>query len=119
MSWYLAVLKKYAVFAGRARRTEYWMFALVNFIISVVLQIIARASGSNVLTIISLVYALALLLPGLAVLVRRLHDIGKSGAWFWIVLIPLVGPIWLLVLMATAGERNANRYGPDPKAASA
>jgi len=109
MSWYLSVLKNYAGFAGRARRQEYWMFALVNLIIYAVLEVIAGVTKSSAVTI----------LPSLAVLVRRLHDTGKSGAWFWIVLVPFIGGIWLLVLTAMPGGAGANRYGPDPKAVAA
>ncbi len=119
MSWYLAVLKNYAGFDGRARRKEYWMFALVNFVVAVALSLIAQATNSTAVTIIYYVYALAVLVPGIAVLVRRLHDIGKSGAWVWIALIPIVGGIWLIVLAATAGNPGANQYGADPKAVTA
>ena len=119
MSWYLSVLKNYAGFAGRARRQEYWMFALVNLIIYAVLEVIAGVTKSSAVTILLVIYAVALIMPSLAVLVRRLHDTGKSGAWFWIVLVPFIGGIWLLVLTAMPGGAGANRYGPDPKAVAA
>jgi uncharacterized membrane protein YhaH (DUF805 family) len=113
MNYYLSVLKKYAVFGGRARRKEYWMFALISGVISIMLSIIDMAVlGSNVL---SIVYAVAVLLPSLAVSVRRLHDTGRSGGWIFIALIPFVGFIILLVFTATDGQRQDNQYGPDPK----
>lgn len=120
MKWYLTVLRKYADFSGRARRMEYWMFTLINFLIGVVLSFIDMALGSKVgalegYGIISLVYFLAVFIPGLAVTVRRLHDIGKSGWFFLIVFIPLIGFIWLLVLLFTEGTRGPNKYGEDPK----
>ncbi len=115
MSWYLAVLKNYAGFSGRARRTEYWMFTLFNLIAYVVLEVLAK-SVSSVFTILYLLYALAVIIPSLAVAFRRLHDIGKSAAWIWIALIPIVGGIWLLVLTCQPGQPGPNQYGPDPKA---
>ncbi|MFJ9814760.1 DUF805 domain-containing protein [Streptomyces sp. NPDC101151] len=116
MHWYVDVLKKYAVFSGRARRQEYWMFFLFNLIISIVLTVVDRAIGSNVL---SLIYSLAVLLPGLGVAVRRLHDTGRSGWWMLIALIPLVGVIILIVFLATEGKAEENQYGANPKYAPA
>jgi uncharacterized membrane protein YhaH (DUF805 family) len=116
MNWYLAVLKNYAGFSGRARRTEYWMFALINTIIYLALMVLDYYLKTS---IPALVYALAVLLPSLAVGVRRLHDIGKSGAWLLIALIPLIGPIVLLVFTVQAGTEGPNEYGPDPKQAPA
>ena len=125
MSWYIEVIKKYAVFNGRARRKEYWMFVLVNFIIAIVLGILvgiatsmdrnSHTSLAPLFNCISSLYSLALLLPSLGVFVRRLHDIGKSGWWFFIGFIPLIGFIWLLVLMCTDGQPGPNQYGPNPK----
>ena len=117
MNWYLEVLKKYVVFDGRARRTEYWMFALFNIIIVAVLLILAVVTKSPIFYILYVLYLLAVLLPALGVLVRRLHDQGKSGAWFWISLVPFIGGIWLLVLTCIPGTPGPNQYGPDPKAA--
>ncbi|WP_030814162.1 DUF805 domain-containing protein [Streptomyces sp. NRRL F-2799] len=116
MHWYVDVLKKYAVFSGRARRQEYWMFFLFNLIISIVLAIVDAALDTQVL---QLVYGLALLIPGLAVAVRRLHDTSRSGWWVLISLIPLVGFIILLVFLASEGKPEANEYGPNPKYAPA
>ena len=105
MNWYLEVLKKYAEFEGRARRSEYWYFVLVNTIISVVLAIIGAATNT---TILRGLYSLAVLLPSIAVGVRRMHDIGKSG---WYILVP----IYNLILASTEGDSGDNEYGPDPK----
>ncbi|BDH03819.1 MULTISPECIES: DUF805 domain-containing protein [Streptomyces] len=116
MHWYVDVLKKYAVFSGRARRQEYWMFFLFNLIISIVLAIVDAALDTQVL---QLVYALAVLLPSLAVGVRRLHDTGRSGWMMLIGLIPLVGPIILIVFLASEGKPEVNQHGPNPKYAPA
>ncbi|MGY6648979.1 DUF805 domain-containing protein [Wenyingzhuangia sp. IMCC45574] len=115
MNWYLKVLKQYADFKGRARRKEYWMFVLFNAIIGWALQGIFLATDIKIFEFASMAYSLALFIPGLAVLVRRLHDIGKSGWMFFIILIPAVGIIWLLVLLCTNGEEGSNDYGQDPK----
>ncbi|MFD3805685.1 DUF805 domain-containing protein [Streptomyces sp. NPDC058611] len=117
MNYYIDVLKKYAVFSGRARRKEYWMYALFNVGIIIVLSILDAVIGTS--PILVGIYALGVFLPGLAVTVRRLHDIGKSGAWFLIALVPLIGGIWLLVLTATEGQPQANEYGENPKAVHA
>ncbi|MFJ1733870.1 DUF805 domain-containing protein [Streptomyces sp. NPDC088254] len=114
MHWYVDVLKKYAVFGGRARRQEYWMFTLFSVIVSIVLAIIDAAIGSSILGII---YSLAVLLPSLGVAVRRLHDTGRSGWWLLIALVPLIGAIVLIVFLASEGKRGPNEYGPDPKTA--
>ncbi len=109
----LVVFERYALFEGRAGRAEYWWFFLANFLISLVLQGLGR--GASILAIVSLIYSLALLIPGLAVAVRRLHDTNKSGWWILISLVPLVGIIVLIVFLATDGDPGANQYGnPDP-----
>lgn len=113
MNWYLAVLKNYAGFSGRARRTEYWMFFLINFIIVVVLDVIGVAIKLS--TILGGVYSLLVLIPALAVGVRRLHDTGRSGWWLLISLIPVVGTIILIVFLATDGQPGDNQYGSNPK----
>jgi len=119
MNWYLAVLKKYAEFNGRARRKEYWMFALFNVIFSIVLslldQLLGTVSNGIGLGIFSGLYSLAVLLPAFALLVRRLHDVGKSGWWMFIALIPLIGGIWLFVLIVTDSQPGTNQYGANPK----
>jgi uncharacterized membrane protein YhaH (DUF805 family) len=89
------------------------MFFLVNILISIVVTIIGRIIH---LPVIGMLYSLAVLVPGIAVAVRRLHDIDKSGWWLLISLIPLIGAIWLIVLLATEGTRGSNPFGADPKA---
>ncbi|HKE93183.1 MAG TPA: DUF805 domain-containing protein [Povalibacter sp.] len=121
MNWYLGVLKKYAVFSGRARRKEFWMFELINFLIIVVLCIVDMHTGTiqpvSGLGLLSGIYSLAVLIPSLAVSVRRLHDTDRSGWWLLLGLIPLVGSIILLVFFCLSGTPGENRFGPDPKAA--
>jgi uncharacterized membrane protein YhaH (DUF805 family) len=114
MEWYLKVLKNYVGFEGRARRKEYWYFALFNVVILIVLSLIGRAIGTNILYTI---YALAVFLPGLAVAARRLHDTDKSGWWILIGLIPIIGAIVLLVFLLSDSTPGANQYGPSPKEA--
>ena len=113
MNWYLAVLKNYAGFSGRARRKEYWTFVLFNVIFSIVALILDYLVGTVVLFLA--LYALAVLIPGIAVLVRRLHDVGKSGWWYFISFVPIIGGIWLLVLLFTDSSPGENQYGPNPK----
>ena len=115
MEWYLKVVRdNYANFNGRASRQEYWMFILFNFIFTIVVGFI---DGFLSLGFLSLLYVLAILIPGLAVLVRRLHDVNKSGWWFFIIFIPIIGTIWMLILLCTDGNPGENSYGPSPKAA--
>lgn len=120
MDWYLKVLKNYVGFSGRARRKEYWMFTLISTLISIGLTIVDMVTGNvNATTgwgMLSGIYALLVLLPSLAVSVRRLHDRDKSGWWLLLVLIPLIGAIVLLVWMVQEGDRGTNRFGADPKA---
>jgi uncharacterized membrane protein YhaH (DUF805 family) len=113
----LAVLKNYAGFSGRARRTEYWMFFLFNLIITMVLDAIGLAIKHG--SLLGGIYGLAVLIPALAVAVRRLHDTGRSGWWLLIGLVPVVGAIVLIVFMATEGEPGNNVHGPNPKSAPA
>jgi len=119
--WYLDVLKKYAVFGGRARRKEYWLFTLFNMIIAYVLlaidYLVGTDYGSNMGLLYTL-YILATLLPSLAVFVRRLHDTGRSGWWFFIGFVPLVGAIILIVFMVLDSQSGSNKYGEDPKSVS-
>ena len=117
MSWYLAVIKKYAQFSGRARRKEYWMFFLFNTIFSIVASILDNiVFGTSIegFGYIYILYVLFAIIPSLAVGVRRLHDIGKSGWWLLISLIPIVG-LWLLVLLITDSQHGTNQYGSTPK----
>ena len=113
-NYYIGVLKKYAVFTGRARRAEYWYFALVNAAIYFVLGFINAATDKE-LFFLGTVYLLAVLVPSLAVGVRRLHDTGRSGWWILIGFVPLVGSIWLLVLFVLDSNPGENKYGPNPK----
>lgn len=113
MSWYLGVLKKYAVFSGRARRKEYWMFSLFNFIFTLIAVILDTALSTG--GVVYVLYYLGILLPTLAVTVRRLHDVGKSGWFIFIGLIPIIGAIWLLILTLSEGKPGYNKYGPNPK----
>jgi uncharacterized membrane protein YhaH (DUF805 family) len=115
IDWYLKVVRdNYANFSGRARRSEYWWYALCNLLIMIVLLTADYFIGLG-FNVLYTIYGLAVLIPGLAVLVRRMHDVGKSGWFVFIALIPLVGPIWLLVLLFTEGDNGPNQYGPDPK----
>ena len=103
MKWYLDALKKYAVFGGRAQRKEYWFFVLFNIIFSIVLSMFDGLTGTlNAETgygLLSGLYTLAVAIPGIAVSVRRLHDTGRTGWWFFILLIPVIGAIIFLVFM--------------------
>ncbi len=120
MNWYLKVLKQhYSDFSGRARRKEYWMYVLFNIIFALIAIFLDNILGFAFRGIgygpLYLIYIIAVFIPGLAVTVRRLHDIGKSGWWILISLIPIIGPIWLLVLLATDSQSGDNEYGPNPK----
>lgn len=119
MDWWKKVfLQNYANFEGRARRSEYWYYVLFNFIITASAYILAMIFvffGGFLLIPFIWLFSVATIIPSIAVGVRRLHDIGKPGAYYFFVLIPLVGPILLLVFFATEGERGENQYGPDPK----
>jgi uncharacterized membrane protein YhaH (DUF805 family) len=111
-------LSKYADFSGRARRSEYWWFFLFTVIVSIVAGIIDGVVGSDVANgygVVTIIVALALLLPSLAVSARRLHDTGKSGWWILLGIIPLVGFIVLLVFYVQDSHGD-NKYGPNPKA---
>lgn len=109
----VTVLSKYVTFDGRARRSEYWWFYLANTIVSSILSAIGQRL--TLFSILSVIYSLAVLLPGLAVCVRRLHDVGKSGWYIFISLIPLVGAILLIIKLATDSEPGTNAYGENPK----
>ncbi|MGE5106678.1 MAG: DUF805 domain-containing protein [Sphingobacteriales bacterium] len=102
------VLTKYAHFNGRARRSEYWWFFLFNIILSILANVIDVITNPNGAGMVDTIVTIGLLIPGIAVAVRRMHDVGKSG---WYVLIP----IYNLVLTCTAGDMGTNKYGTDPK----
>ncbi len=142
MEWMLMPLRRYADFSGRSRRKEYWMFALLNFIIFTVLYAImflamgpsfteammqaeagmepvqpssGMMAGVGIAGVILGIYSLAIFIPSLAVTVRRFHDQDKSGWFILLGFIPFVGGIILLVFMLLEGTRGDNRFGPDPK----
>ena len=120
IEWYKKVVfENYANFNGRARRSEYWYYTLASVLISIILMVVDNVFGLTFgiaeTGILGLFYSLVVFLPALAVLVRRLHDVGKSGWFLFIVLIPLIGIIWLLVLLCTDGDQGENPYGSDPK----
>ena len=112
-----SVFSQYAGFSGRARRSEYWYFTLFNFIISTVFSLLGQKIGF--FSIIGGLFSLAVLIPGLAVAVRRLHDIGKSGWFLLFILIPLVGAIILIIWDCQDSQPGDNAYGPNPKGVTA
>jgi uncharacterized membrane protein YhaH (DUF805 family) len=119
--WKSVVMTKYSQFNGRARRAEYWWFALVNVLIAVGISGVALilAAVSSALSVIAIlayvVFAIGIIIPGIAITVRRLHDTNKSGVWYFIVLVPVVGGITLLVLLLLDGDQGTNDYGPSEK----
>ena len=122
MNYYFKVLRQYVDFKGRARRAEYWNFYLISTLISLALLFIdSYVFGTNPMAgqsgMIGNLYSLAVFLPSLGVLVRRLHDVGKSGWFFLIILIPLIGFIWLLILLFRDSQQGENKWGPSPKEA--
>ncbi len=116
MEWYINVLKKYAAFSGRARRKEYWYFVLINFIIGILIGLLTLLpAGEKIFGIIFIGYSLAVLIPGLAVSVRRLHDTNHSGYSLFLLLIPLAGTIILIMYLVEDGTPGENTYGLNPK----
>jgi len=123
MNWYLKVLQNPTDFSGRARRKEYWMYTLFNTIFAIiaavadnVLGLTFEVEGINVgYGYIYLLYGLLVFIPELAVSVRRLHDVGKSGWYLLLAFIPIIGAIWLLVLFVTDSEPGSNKWGENPK----
>lgn len=118
MEWYLKVVRdNYANFNGRARRKEYWMFTLVNIIIAIILAVIDKVAGLDYAGgngIIGSIYSLAVLVPGIAAVVRRLHDTGRSG-WNYLWVLTCIGIFYVLYLLIIEGDHGQNEYGPDPK----
>jgi uncharacterized membrane protein YhaH (DUF805 family) len=104
--------KNYAVFSGRVVRSAYWYFYLFTVIVSVVINTLGGVTGSSAFQILSILWALAVILPTLGLLIRRLHDANHAGWWIFIALVPIVGIIVLIVFLATAGTQGDNRYGP-------
>ena len=119
MNWYIDVWKKYAAFGGRAGRQESWYFVLFNILVNILLAIIAGVLSDKLGLGLLGLYSLAVIIPGLAVSVRRLHDTSRSGWWLLITLIPGIGPIVLLVFQLQGSQEGENQYGPRPKAALA
>jgi uncharacterized membrane protein YhaH (DUF805 family) len=116
MNWFLLALKKYAVFSGRSQRSEYWFYVLFYLIISIVLSVIdSLVFKAGSMGILGGVFALAMLVPSIAVAARRLHDTGRSGWWQLLALIPLIGAIILIVFLAQDTTPGENKYGPSPK----
>ena len=122
MNWYLHVLKNYATFSGRARRKEYWMFFLFNVLISLGLGVLDVVAGTYSVEyetgFFSGLYSLLVLIPGIAVGVRRLHDTNRSGWWILISLIPIIGVLVLFVFTCLDSQPGTNRFGANPKEAS-
>ncbi len=118
MQWFMEALRKYADFSGRSRRKEYWFFVLFYLIIYLVLAIVDTVIlGSEGIGLLTTLFALAMLIPGIAVSVRRLHDTGRSGWWILIGFIPFIGLIVLLVFYFQDSQPGQNDYGPNPKGA--
>ncbi|MAQ92783.1 hypothetical protein B1759_12690 [Rubrivirga sp. SAORIC476] len=115
MDWYLNVLQNhYFDFEGRARRKEFWMFALINFAISIVITIVVGVVSDSLASIVSMLYSLAVMLPSIGLGVRRLHDTGRTGWLALLALIPLVNLV-LIYFFVLEGDAGPNEYGPDPK----
>jgi uncharacterized membrane protein YhaH (DUF805 family) len=118
MKWYLLALHNYAVFKGRARRREFWIFELMNSAIALALFVLAAElgkAGYPYFLSLPVVYIVATTIPSLCSLIRRLHDTGRSGWWFWTGLIPLIGPLLTLKFTVEDSQPGKNRYGPNPK----
>jgi uncharacterized membrane protein YhaH (DUF805 family) len=110
MGNYAAPWKKYATFSGRATRGEFWTFVLINWAISVVLNQLGKNVGA--LEVVAIVWSLAILIPTIAVTWRRLHDSDRAGGWWFLVFLPIIGWIWLFVLVLLGGTPGPNKYGP-------
>ncbi len=116
MNYYIDVLKKYAVFSGRATRKEYWMFVLYNMLISFAFNfLIIFGVKVSIVFVLSMLFLLAIFIPSIAVLVRRLHDTNHSGWWAFINFIPVIGMIVLFVFLVTDSQAGENKYGSNPK----
>ena len=113
--YFTKCLKNYTNFTGRARRKEFWMFVAVNCAVSIILSILGGIISSWIGSIISMIYGLAIVVPAIAVGVRRLHDIGKSGWLYLLGLIPFIGAVILIIWACKPGDTGENEYGPDPK----
>lgn len=112
MKYYLDAFIKYVNYEERATREEFWMFVLCDIIVVFVIGLVAKFFDMNVLNDI---YWWIALCPSIAVLVRRLHDTGRSGLYFFLLFIPVVGTIWLLVTLCEESQKGRNQWGPDPR----
>jgi uncharacterized membrane protein YhaH (DUF805 family) len=117
MGNYLNPWRKFATFSGRATRGEYWTFVLVNYVIILALFIPSFGGDISPISYASFALGVAAIIPTLAVLVRRLHDSGRSGAWFFITFVPFIGGVWLLILTLLGGTPGPNQYGNNPRGA--
>lgn len=118
MNWYLDAWKNYVNFTGRSRRTAYWMFVLFNVLAIILANVIDNVlglAGDGGYGPLSMIYGLAVFLPGLALAIRRLHDTGRSGWWMLISFLPLIGLIVLIVFFVQDSQPGSNQYGPNPK----
>ena len=116
MGWCLMAFRWFADFKGRSQRKEYWMFLLFNFVVAVILAAVFGDGGDDATPLPFVAYQVLILVPSLAVSVRRLHDIGKSGWWLLLNIVPLIGPLVLLYFAAQDSQPASNQYGPNPKA---
>ena len=119
MEWFLLPWQRYAEFDGRSRRKEYWLFTLGNTVAMLLLGMLSGMMGNRSIGIVGImffIYCIASIIPSLAVSIRRLHDTGRSGWWFLISLVPLVGGIILLVFSIQDSDAGTNAYGQNPKA---
>ncbi len=120
LEWMLLPLKRYTDFAGRSRRKEYWFFLLFVLIVAIALSIVEGVLGlsgmvGGVYGPLTLIFLLGILVPSIAVQIRRFHDQDKSGWFVLLSLIPFVGGLIVLVFMFLEGTKGPNRFGPDPK----
>lgn len=115
LDYFKLALSKYTIFTGRSRRSEYWYFSLAQILIGMAINALAWVTGAEVISsVISMIFSLAMLLPGLAVAVRRLHDVGKSG-WWLLIAFTIIGIFLILYWYCQDSEPGANKYGPNPK----
>ena len=117
MNWYIVCWKKYVEFSGRARRREFWLFFLFNILAGIVAGVLDLVLGTG--RMLNSAYSLAVFLPGIAVSIRRLHDTDRSGWWYLLVFLPIIGWIVLFVFDCLDSTPGDNRFGPNPKGAVA
>jgi uncharacterized membrane protein YhaH (DUF805 family) len=119
MGWFLMAWMRAVEFSGRSRRKEYWMFTLINSIVVLcavlAVPLISSSGWTSPMRIVLWAYLWISMLPSLSVTVRRLHDVDKSGWWYFVSFVPLIGAIYLLILMCTDGDSGWNRFGASPK----